>query len=310
MIASTPCDVCGNEEAERLSKDPLDTLFQIICPRCGEFEITQDCINQMRTSPYNENRHLISGWIRNHSITSPPLLMSANLEEIVRQAPKSPIEKANILLSYLNKKTSYFGEEIGIEWESDYSICYSKNFNELIRLMEHLEEEGFVKEISKVMNSSSYHVTSSGFSKYELSLKETETSKQCFVAMWFDDSMEEAKTKGIIPAIEKAGYIALVINMKLHNNKICEEIILEIKKSKFIIADVTGSRGGVYFEAGYAKALGKEVIWSCRKDKLKEDAHFDTRQYNHVIWTLPEDLYDKLYNQIIGTIGFGPNKKG
>ena len=30
------------------------------------------------------------------------------------------------------------------------------------------------------------------------------------------------------------------------------EIISEIKRSKFMIADLTGYRGGVYYEAGFA----------------------------------------------------------
>ncbi len=305
MIASTPCNVCGNEEADRESINPFNTSFQIKCPRCGEFEITEECIDWIGTKKtYNMNRHLISGWIRNHSITTPPLLMSTNLEEIVRQAPKSPIEKANILLAYLNKKTSYFGEEIRIEWKNDYSICYSTNDTELFRLMEHLEEEGHVKKISGVMGSSSYHVTSLGFNKYEQSLKETETSMQCFVAMWFDVCMAPARDNGLIPAIKDAGFYPLVIDQKEHNDKICEQILLEIKKSKFIVADVTGSRGGVYFEAGYAMALGKEVIWTCEENDFK-DVHFDTRQYNHIVWKTPEALREKLFNRILGTIGRG-----
>ena len=40
----------------------------------------------------------------------------------------------------------------------------------------------------------------------------------------------------------------------------------QIRKSKFLIADFTGQRGGVYYEAGFAYGLGLPVIWTCRKD--------------------------------------------
>ncbi len=37
---------------------------------------------------------------------------------------------------------------------------------------------------------------------------------------------------------------------------------------RFMIADFTGHRGGVYFEAGFAHGLGIPVIWTCREDQL------------------------------------------
>src|SRR5690606_9953583 len=77
-------------------------------------------------------------------------------------------------------------------------------------------------------------------------------SQQAFVAMWFDDSMKDAYEKGIAPAIRDAGYEPLRIDQKDHNNKIDDEIIAEIRRSRFVIADFTqgdsGARGGVYYE--------------------------------------------------------------
>ena len=49
-----------------------------------------------------------------------------------------------------------------------------------------------------------------------------------------------------------------------HINKIRDEIISQITRSKFLIADFTGHRGGVYFEAGLAMGLRRSVrtnIW-------------------------------------------------
>ena len=37
------------------------------------------------------------------------------------------------------------------------------------------------------------------------------------------------------------------------------------EESAFVIADLTGGRGGVYYEAGYAMAKGKQIILSCKK---------------------------------------------
>jgi len=43
-----------------------------------------------------------------------------------------------------------------------------------------------------------------------------------------------------------------------------------------MICDLTGYRGGVYFEAGFAYGLGLEVIYTCRKDWTKEELLADS----------------------------------
>ena len=91
--------------------------------------------------------------------------------------------------------------------------------------------------------------------------------------------------------------------------KIDDEIIAEIRRSRFLVADFThgkdGARGGVYFEAGFALGLGIPVIYTCREDAIDE-IHFDTRQYHHTTWKDPEDLRDKLEKRILALIGEGP----
>ena len=127
--------------------------------------------------------------------------------------------------------------------------------------------------------------------------------------MWFDDSMNEAWKHGIDPAVRDTGYEPVRIDRKEHVNKIDDEIVAEIRRARFVVADFThgdtGARGGVYYEAGFAHGLGIPVIFSCRKDRL-EEAHFDTRQYNHIVWETPEELRDRLAKRIAAVLGDGP----
>ena len=80
------------------------------------------------------------------------------------------------------------------------------------------------------------------------------------------------------------------------------KIIAEIRQSRFLIADVTQQKAGVYYEAGFAHGLGIPVIWCVREDELN-NVHFDTRQYNHILWNSEKDLREKLETFIIATIG-------
>jgi hypothetical protein len=151
--------------------------------------------------------------------------------------------------------------------------------------------------------------TASGWERIESLETKATSNEQAFVAMWFDASMNEAYANGFLPAIEKAGYKPLRIDKKHHIDKIDDEIIAEIRRSRFVVSDFTCEpskvRGGVYFEAGFAMGLGIPVIWTA-KDTSVNDLHFDTRQYNHIVWTTPSELYEQLLMRIGAVIGDGP----
>jgi hypothetical protein len=129
----------------------------------------------------------------------------------------------------------------------------------------------------------------------------TTNSKRAFVAMWFDSSVDLTYAEGIRPAIEDCGFIPVRIDRKPHNNDINDEIIAEIRHSRFVVADFTGNRQGVYFEAGFARGLGIPVIWTVSKQD-HDGVHFDTRQFNHIIYEQPQELRKLLGDRIRATI--------
>jgi nucleoside 2-deoxyribosyltransferase len=144
-------------------------------------------------------------------------------------------------------------------------------------------------------------LTWEGWKKLE-QLKEVGVlSKKCFVAMSCSEDLSDIYEQGIKVAIEEAGYEPVFIEKEEHNEKICDRIIAEIRACKFLIVDVTGQRQNVYYEAGFAQGLGRDVIWACSDDE-KDDVHFDTRQYNHIFWEDAGDLKEKLKNRIKATI--------
>ena len=132
-------------------------------------------------------------------------------------------------------------------------------------------------------------------------------SSQAFVAMWFDESVAEVQRDGIEAGIKDAGFNALAINSKEHINRIEDEVIAEIRRSRFLVADFThgtdGVRGSVYYEAGFAHGLGLPVIFTCQEGAT---LHFDTSHYNHIFWNDTSDLREKLKNRILAVIGEGP----
>jgi hypothetical protein len=184
----------------------------------------------------------------------------------------------------------------------------SLNNVEVAGLMRLLGEEGLVSK-----GGENITITAKGFERMEALESGAASTTQAFVAMWFDPSMDAAFKDGFEAAIEEAGYKAFRIDRKEHNNKIDDEIIAEIRRSRFVVADFTCgavtidgksiavARGGVYYEAGFAQGLNIPVIWSCHEDMINY-VHFDTRQFNHITWKDPAELKTKLLNRIRAVI--------
>ncbi len=135
------------------------------------------------------------------------------------------------------------------------------------------------------------------------------TSNQAFVAMWFDHSVDTAWSEGFEPALRDVGYAPVRVDRVQHNGKIDDRIVAEIRRSGLMVADFTGDRGGVYYEAGFAHGLGLPVIYTVRKDYV-DRLHFDTRQYNHIVWASSADLRESLSSRIVATLGHGSSGVG
>lgn len=56
---------------------------------------------------------------------------------------------------------------------------------------------------------------------------------------------------------------------------------VELRRSRFLIADPPGGNSGAYWEAGFGEGLGRPVIYTCERASFeKEKPHFDT---NHIL---------------------------
>jgi len=132
-------------------------------------------------------------------------------------------------------------------------------------------------------------------------------SAQGFCAMWFNPGMTVLWDDAISPAIVNSGYKPQRIDRVHHANRIDDEILAQIRRSKFIVADLSGQRRGVYFEAGFALGLGLTVIWTIRKGTLNR-IHFDNRQYPFLEWEANDlgPFAKSLQDRIVALLGQGP----
>lgn len=307
------CLICSSD-GTYLEQNGLGA--HIMCPNCGEFVITLQSelilnpeIKIKLSAILRERKNKGLGGVTilsketrdsNEQLVFPGI----SIEELIKGFPEKISERIDRSLCNLANMSTYHGAILTVQ-ESDNSLFFTrgeKPQHEMLFLIEQLQSDGLLEVMANDYFPKKVKLTVSAWNRVaELERATEDESNQAFVAMWFDNQVEDAYDKAISVAISKAGYKPVRIDKINHNNKICDEIIMEIKKSKFVIADFTGDRGGVYFEAGYAMGLGKQVIWTCREDHLGK-VHFDTRQYNHIVWQTEDDLREKLYHRIKATI--------
>lgn len=131
-------------------------------------------------------------------------------------------------------------------------------------------------------------ILSRGYIRLDEFKRKGSASSNGFVAMSFQADLNEIYSNGFQVGILEAGYEPVRMDQVEHINRIDDEIINQINQSKFVVADFTGHRGGVYFEAGYALGIGLPVFWTCKKIDMS-DLHFDIRQAG---WTVSSSCHN------------------
>ena len=219
---------------------------------------------------------------------------------LITHYPSDVVYIIDEALINLSKLVSFPSDRIEItEVTRWYIYCHDQESQEY--MLRQLTDLGYIKHAASRSGGShmipSYTIEANGWLRLQELDVDSSTSQQAFVAMWFSDEMQSIYDNAIDPAIKEAGYNPLRIDLKEHNNKICDEIIAEVRRSRFVVADFSGNRGGVYYEAGFAHGLGIPVIWTIQAEHLK-DVHFDTRQYNHIVYESEVELKEKLFHRI------------
>ena len=106
------------------------------------------------------------------------------------------------------------------------------------------------------------------------------------MAMKFGDpELNEVIEKIFRPAVAQTGFELRVLTDVPKAGLIDDRLRVEIRRSRFLIADITHKNLGAYWEAGFAEGLGKPVIYTCKKEEFDIGAsHFDTNHHLTVMW--------------------------
>jgi hypothetical protein len=123
-----------------------------------------------------------------------------------------------------------------------------------------------------------------------------------FIAMPINK--EDAALEDILDAIKEAlgrcGVQAERVDEPHSNDRITDRILESIQRAEYVIADLTGARPNVFYEAGYAQSLGKAPIYIAKKGTPLE---FDQKEFPVISFESMRGLKDSLEKRIRGLCG-------
>jgi len=318
------CPICHYGQVTDPLSDPLNTLLRYNCDKCGTYLITDIALERIQSDKKHTFTPKIAAYIRSRNLSNKePIAIfldmnkksyagpSITINDIIKQYPSSISDRIDHVVINLSKLSKFTGQFFQID-RNDYPLFYADSIeiDSMIFMIDLLEKADFIDfentmrdaaSIIKIEHGAEMRLSARGWERlYQLETS-TRLSNNAFIAMSFNTDMEEVYRDAIEKAVSDSGFNPIRVDKEQHNEKICDKIILEIRRSRFLVCDFTDHKHGVYFESGFALGLNIPVIWMCRKDNL-DDAHFDTRQYNHIVWETKVELYEKLKDRILATI--------
>lgn len=318
------CPIWGPNAVARVQYDSRDDTISVDSLRAdGYYKITMEAMSMMRSDGMDdsEKARLTTMLVdEREQGVQVPIVLAERVDEAKKADPLPVPKRAERLLRYLVKcSAGEIGSQIPVldvrtpDYARALAWSESTGGDEIVFLSDYLSQKGWVEILEYTDGIERITVTVDGYARIDSLKTSSVDSAQAFVAMWFDDETDTAYEKGIKPAIEQSGYTPMRIDRKPDANKLDDDIIAEIRRSRFLVSDMThgedGARGSVYFEAGFAMGLGIPIIYTCRSD-LMDEVHFDTRQYAYIVWEKGEEteLQGRLLQRIRARIGEGPNK--
>ncbi|HET9135265.1 MAG TPA: hypothetical protein VFO76_01410 [Candidatus Kapabacteria bacterium] len=294
--AIADCILCGEKDrpftsARQPNGGPAYTYYN--CPRCGKYYLRFELQEKLTSGGFKKIIPLLRIRTRNKSVKD----TEGNGYEIDERDLN--IESyANIstdlfdaidrLLLWLSENQEYHGQWIRVNPLWNYPLLGARSETELYYWLKSAEELGLISN-----SQWDFTLKPSGWDRINEIRKNSKFSNNVFIAKSFDPSLDDIWENGIHSAVLETGYSPIYLKGDNEFGLIDNKIISGIRRSRFLIADYTLDRRGVYFEAGFAMGMGLKVIECCRKSD-KGLLHFDKEHYTMLYWESAEDLRDQL----------------
>lgn len=289
----TNCPLCRME----LMGEPraLGDTIEYQCHNCGVFRLSGRAATTVGNASYAPmERAKLSYGLRRMGGNA--LLSSHSLESIIQDTklPDASALQDNLLL-YMQSELAGPGESMELwapairgwlgalsstsaRWTIDQAL--SAQLLEGVAVRTVAGDDEF-----RLLNAT---LTIQGWARVEELRRSASGSRKGFMAMKFGDpQLDGVFREHFKPAVLQAGFDLMRLDDEPRAGLIDDRLRLEIRTSRFMVADLSHANAGAYWEAGFAEGLGRPVIYTCRKevfDDPKTKPHFDTNHYLTIVW--------------------------
>lgn len=311
------CPICKIPAREYEKHPKGKHVTRVLCATCGKYELTGTADSTVQGKIDNQSDSGRARAVLSHAINQMQdgtyvTIGSDRIESILKNDYlPDPITQAENMLNW-------FGQTEYKEGHGRYRKPKHSDLRGLIGAMDDigvgyilsslvdkkLLESPEKGEYSMEIPQPKYRLSFSGYEAYDQLKKGLTQSKKAFMAMKYGDSkLDSIFEKHFKPAVEETGFVLLRLDDEPEAGILDVRLQVAIRTSKFVIADLSHQNNGVYWEAGFATALDKPVIYTCDRKK-KDGIHFDAEHWQYVEWDIdnPQLAAEKLKNVIRATL--------
>lgn len=314
MIVNCPvCNSILSQSTELQNKSSGKDGEYLSCRQCGDFFLTGTVIATLTNKLNNDSDKIaiLSHAIRKMQRDGEELFLDSYLiDQILERPLPSTTDQANNLILWLGDNVKGPGESVWIESSTHQAIVGAKTPAGFAFVLHHLFDNGLITgdliETLTERGRGRACLSFEGWRYFDEIKRGAVTSRKAFMAMQFGDpELDNIFDNVFKPALLQTGFELYKLDDKPKAGLIDDRMRVEIRTSRFLIADLTHENAGAYWEAGFAEGLGKPVIYTCEKEKFTKDkTHFDTNHHLTVKWDRnnPKEAAEELKATIRATL--------
>lgn len=305
------CPICtGGLIAAPVSSSRGGQVYH--CANCGRYELSGTFEQVLRASQEAPARlAILSHAVRRMQRDNDVAHISTHVAEAIWRGDRLPTaaEQFDNLVLYLGTTLSEPGATVDLNPQDLRALLGSITASAAGWVLKTCQEQGLVEgivtqTISEPTSLLQATLSPAGWYRFQELQVQARGSRRAFMAMRFgDDQMDRMFFDHFKPATLRAGFELMKLDEEPRAGLIDDRLRLEIRRSRFLVADLSHGNPGAYWEAGYAEGLGRPVIYTCRKDIFEDPRtkpHFDTNHHLTIVWDPNQP--DKAGEQLATTI--------
>lgn len=298
LAASKTCVICDTPGLPRPQRNHEYGVWIFKCTNCGTFKISESGIAGLcQNWKLNKPKHvaMISSRVRRmQGGEKLPYLPSEWIQKACESEPEFPnaFEQVENLIIFMAESLGP-GETMHLSKKTCQAAVGAADDEVMAWVLRQAADQNWIDGIPRegvgVFEFIDGYLTLTGWEWYN-EIGKHKRSRTAFMAMQYgDEQLHKIVDDYLKPAVAQTGFELRLLVDKPEAGIIDNRLRVEIRRSRFVIADLTHHNNGAYWEAGFGEGLGLPVIYTCREDVLAEKenkkVHFDTRNSLIVPWT-------------------------